>query len=595
MTAQGTITGTGARRLVTIGLVAMIMVLPLLLGDFHVRLLIFVGIASLATLGLTVLTSVAGLTSFGQAAFMGLGAYSTAYVTTVLGASPWLGLLYGLVLTACVATILGALTLRLSGPFLPVGTIAWGIALYSLLGTIPALGRQNGITGVPGIRLLGLEFVAGPSGYYLVWTVLVAAVLGARNLLNSRTGRAIRTLRANGLMAEAFGIDTARLKIVLFVLAALLASVAGWLYAHLLHFVNPTPFGMEAGLEFLFMAVIGGGGSPWGSVLGTALVTACKQGLQDWLPDMIGNAGSLQAIVLGVLLILLLQRLASGITPRLVRLLPRSAGLRVGGAGVLAPLVRPQAPGALLDVRSVTKRFGGLVAVDAVSFEVAQGEILGLIGPNGAGKSTCFDLVSGVQLCSSGEVRYRGQRVDPLGARRIAALGVARTFQHVKLVRSMTVLENAAIGAHLRGRLGFGAAILHLDGGEERRVLAEAQRHLEALGLSAHLFDRAGSLPLGKQRILEIARALCAAPDLLLLDEPAAGLREQEKADLGVVLAALRDCGMAVVLVEHNLSFLMRLADRLVVMQFGARLAEGRPQEVTRRPDVIDAYLGEAL
>ena len=203
--------------------------------------------------------------------------------------------------------------------------------------------------------------------------------------------------------------------------------------------------------------------------------------------------------------------------------------------------------------------------------------------------------MSGVQRCTAGEVLYKGQRIDRLDARAIATLGMARTFQHVKLVRSMTVLENVAMGAYGRGRRGFLAAMLGLDGAEERALLAEARAKLEELGLGAHLFDRAGSLPLGKQRVLEIARALCASPELLLLDEPAAGLREAEKDELAAVLARLRDAGLGVILVEHNLDFLMQLADRLVVMQFGSKLASGRPEEVTRLPEVVEAYLGAAI
>jgi ABC-type branched-subunit amino acid transport system ATPase component/ABC-type branched-subunit amino acid transport system permease subunit len=587
--------GTWARRGVTAGLVLAITAAPLVLADFQTKLLVFVGISALVVLGLVVLTGVAGLTSFGQAAFMGIGAYATAWVTTAGGGSPWLGLLAGLAVTAAAAALLGALTLRLSGPFLPVGTIAWGIALFYLLGTLPVLGQRNGITGIAGIRLFGMEFVAGTSGYYLVWSVLVLAVLGARNLLNSRTGRAIRALAASGLMAEAFGVDTARLKTVVFIYAALLASLAGWFYAELLRFVNPSPFNMENGLELLFMAVVGGNGSPWAAILGTGLIAFVKQVLQDYAPDFLGNTGSMQAILLGVLLILLLQRLRNGLTPWMTRLLPRSAGLRLDlAATLLPPLIRPTSDAPLLEVRGATKRFGGLVAVNAVSFELRRGEILGLIGPNGAGKSTCFDLVSGVQACTSGEVLHRGKRIDRLGARAIAALGVARTFQHVKLVRGMTALENVAIGATGRGRCGFVASMLGLDGAEERSLLGEARARMEELGLGAHLYDRAGSLPLGKQRVLEIARALCASPELLLLDEPAAGLRETEKDELAAVLARLRDAGLGIILVEHNLDFLMRLADRLVVMQFGSKLASGSPEEVTRSPEVIEAYLGAA-
>jgi branched-chain amino acid transport system permease protein len=246
----------------------------------------------------------------------------------------------------------------------------------------------------------------------------------------------------------------------------------------------------------------------------------------------------------------------------------------------------------ILEVAAVTKRFGGLVAVDAVSFEVGAGEIVALIGPNGAGKSTLFDVVSGVTDPTSGEVRFRGEPIHGRGQRHIAAMGLSRSFQHVKLLPEMTVVENAAIGAHLRGRAGVAAASARLERGEERRLLAEAARQVERVGLGDRLLDPAGTLPLGKQRMLEIARSLCADPELLLLDEPAAGLRHKEKQALSALLRALRGAGMSILLVEHDAELVMSLADRVVVMDFGKRIAAGPPAAVQRDPAVLEAYLG---
>jgi branched-chain amino acid transport system permease protein len=246
----------------------------------------------------------------------------------------------------------------------------------------------------------------------------------------------------------------------------------------------------------------------------------------------------------------------------------------------------------VLDVRRARKQFGGLVAVNDVGFEVRAGEILGLIGPNGAGKSTLFNLVTGVLRATRGEVLLRGERVDALAARAIARRGVSRTFQHVKMIAGMTVLENVALGAHLRGTRGVASAMLRLDRAEERRLLREAQMHLERIGMGAQRDELAGNLPLGAQRLMEIARALCADPVLLLLDEPAAGLRYREKQALAGVLRTLRAEGMAILLVEHDMDLVMGLVDRLVVMELGAKLTEGTPEAVQADPKVRAAYLG---
>jgi branched-chain amino acid transport system permease protein len=393
-------------------------------------------------------------------------------------------------------------------------------------------------------------------------------------------------------MAESFGVDTARMKIIIFVHAALLASLSGWLYAHLLRFVNPTPFSINAGIEYLFMAVVGGAASVWGAVVGAGILTILKQWLQDLLPKLLGQSGNFEMIVFGVLLVVLLQRAREGIMPLAVRYFPAPRKPLPPMARALPRRVRPAAGETLLELKQVRKAFGGLVAVNDLSFAMSSGEILGLIGPNGAGKSTVFNLVTGVLPATGGEVHFRGERIDTLSARAIVPRGLARTFQQVHLLPTMSVLENVAIGAHLRGTKGAISAALRLERTEEAMLLTEAARQLERVGLGGSVHELAGSLALGQQRILEIARALCADPVLLLLDEPAAGLRYQEKRALAELLRKLRAEGMSVLLVEHDMDFVMKLVDRLVVMDFGEKLAEGLPQEIQTNPVVLEAYLG---
>ena len=323
------------RTVILAGFLLLLALVPRLLPEFYVTLLNYIGLYAIVALGLVLLTGVGGLTSFGQAAFVGLGAYTTAYLTTAtelpgwlapFGASPWLALLAGLALTAVVALILGALTLRLSGHYLPLGTIAWGISLYFLFGNIEQLGGHTGITGIPSLSVFGLEVKFGREFYYLIWVLLMLTVWLTQNLLNSREGRAIRALKGGTLMAEAMGVDTARSKTVIFLIAALFACLSGWLYAHLQRFVNPTPFGLHIGIEYLFMAVLGGAAHVWGALIGAGVITVLKQWLQDLLPKLFGSSGNFEMIVFGLLMVLMLQRARDGLWPILARLDSRDGG-----------------------------------------------------------------------------------------------------------------------------------------------------------------------------------------------------------------------------------------------------------------------------
>ncbi len=575
--------------------VAALAVVPLVAPEFWVTLGNYIGLYSIVALGLVLLTGVAGQTSFGQAAFVGLGAYTTAYLTTKYGASPWFALFIGMIITAAVALFLGFITLRMKGHYFPLATIAWGMSLYYVFGNLEMLGGHTGMSGIPALSIFGFELKSEHRYYYLIWGIALASLWATNNLLDSRPGRAIRALKGRLEMAEAFGVDAARLKIVTFVYAALLACLSGWLYAHLQRFVNPTPFFVNQGIEYLFMAVVGGAGSVWGAVLGATLITLLKQVLQDLLPSLLGRSGNFELIVFGILMILLLQFAREGLWPWIERLLPRRRPPPVSPAEPLPARERTTTRGPLLDVQKARKEFGGLVAVGDLSFEIRSGEILGLIGPNGAGKSTTFSLISGALSLTSGDVVFRGESIAGAAPYEIARRGIGRTFQHVKLVPQMTVLDNVALGAYLRGATGILRAALALDGAEEARTRAEAARAIDRVGLADHTFDAAGSLPLGKQRIVEIARALAADPMLLLLDEPAAGLRYLEKQELARLLRSLKSEGMTVLLVEHDMEFVMGLTDRLVVMDFGEKLAEGQPAEIQRNPVVLEAYLGGVI
>ncbi len=573
-------------------------VIPFIPGmpPFWIVLLDNIGLAALVAMGLVLLTGVGGLTSFGQAAFCGFGAYTTAVLTTNYGFSPWLTLPLALIVAGAAAVILGLITVRLSGHYLPLGTIAWGISLFYLFSKLEFVGRNDGISGIPPLSLGPLQLTDPGRIYFAIWLAVIVCALLTVNLLDSRTGRAIRALRRGHIAAEAFGVETARAKLLVFIYAAVLAGLSGWLYAHFQRAVNPTPFGLNASIEYLFIAVVGGAGYVWGAVLGAGIVVVLKELLQSYLPVVFHGNAQLETVIFGILLVALLQIAPGGMWPKLAALLPFGVKPpRPQEAESLPPRAKAAAAtGTLLDIQAVRKQFGGVVAVNDVSFDVKAQEIVALIGPNGAGKSTTFNLITGVLRATGGAISILGKNVDNAPPQEIAKLGVARTFQHVKLVPDMSVLENVAIGAHLRGHAGAIASMLRLDRKDEAGLLAEAAKQIARVGLGDQMHQLAGSLSLGQQRIVEIARALCVDPMLLLLDEPAAGLRHMEKQKLAALLRQLRSEGMSVLLVEHDMGFVMDIADRIVVLEFGTRIAQGTPAEVRANPDVIKAYLGAA-
>ncbi|WP_054164817.1 branched-chain amino acid ABC transporter ATP-binding protein/permease [Rhodopseudomonas sp. AAP120] len=583
-----------APKLIPAAIAAAVLILPFtgLMPDYWITLFNYIGISSLVAIGLVLLTGVGGMTSFGQAAFVGFGAYTTSVLTVYYGISPWLTLPAALLVTMIAALLVGAITVRLSGHYLPLGTIAWGIAFYYLFGNLNWLGAHDGLPGIPALKIGSYALIAPRDYFVVVWIAVVLAVIATQNLLGGRVGRAVRALRRSTRAAEAFGVNTAGAKLMVFVYAAMLAGLAGWLYAHFQRSVSPGPFGITAGTEYLLMAVLGGAGRVYGAILGAAGITFLRDQLQDLLPWLLGHTGNFEIIAFGAVLVLLLQTAPGGLWPILFGPPPPPNVPPPAESERLPARTLPPPGTPLLQADQARKSFGGLVAVNDVGFEVESGRIIGLIGPNGAGKSTTFNLITGVLPLTSGKIAFEGHPLAAQTPQRAARLGLGRTFQHVEIVADMSVVENVALGAHLRGKAGVLRAIFRFDRAEEAQLLDSARRALARVGLAEVADEPAGTLALGQLRLIEVARALCLEPVLLLLDEPAAGLRVGEKKALAKLLREVRAEGMSVLLVEHDMDFVMSLADRLVVLDFGTKIAEGAPAAIRENPAVLEAYLG---
>ena len=566
---------------------------PFLLPPFTITLMNYIGVYSLVAIGLALLTGVGGIVSFGQAAFVGIAAYATAWVSALNGQSPWVGLLLALTLTCSIATLLGLATLRLQGHFLSLSTVAWGLAIGFLFGNVEGLGRFNGIASIPPISFGSYALVSSAQVYFLIWGIVALVLWIGYNLLDSRLGRAMRALRGGNTLVESLGISAFRIKLLIFVIAAFLAALSGWLYAHMSRFISPGPFDAGMGIEYLMMSMVGGAGSLLGGVVGAAIVTLLKNSVQDYLPLIAkGASGQLEIVAFSALFILFLQWARQGIVPFVGRYLPKLRRDRPQPAPALPRRAQPAPGELLLKVDGAERRFGGLVAVNNVSFDVRSGEILAVIGPNGAGKSTMFNCLTGALRVNKGDIVFAGRSITREAQSRIAKAGIARTFQHVKLRPRMSLLENVMLGTYARTRTGLLASALRLNRREEASAQFEALRQLERVGLGDKPFDIAGNLPLGNQRILEIARALAADPALLVLDEPAAGLRRQEKLRLAELLRSLRNDHLTILIVEHDMEFVMSLVDRIVVLDFGSKLCEGDPAAIRNDERVQEAYLG---
>jgi ABC-type branched-subunit amino acid transport system ATPase component/ABC-type branched-subunit amino acid transport system permease subunit len=566
-----------------VGLVALAFVLP----GYQLYVLSLAGVWAIAALGLNILTGYAGLISLGHAGFMAIGAYTSALATLKVGVPPWIALWMGGIVSGVVGVLVGMPALRLHGPYLAIATLGFGAAVQQILLNWDEV--TGGYRGLIPPRLVWEGLPVGADAQLYLWTVGgVGLAWGiAALLVSKRPGRAFCAVRDSELAAAACGIDIARSKAEAFAVSAAYAGVAGALYAHLIGFISPYDFGLQISIFLVSAIVIGGLASLPGSILGAVFLTV--------LFHYMSHLADIRSILYGAALIATVIFLPGGLVrwPWLWRW--RRPSPRPSATPLTSPVPSPQAervrmrsgegPGVrarvrLLEIAGLTVRFGGLVALDRVDLSLNEGEIVGVIGPNGAGKTTLFNVINRFVEPESGQVRCAGKELLSLPPHHVIELGIARTFQNIELFRNLTVLENVLIGGH---RVG----------GKEQKLRRQAEEILAALGI-AHLAPvSAGALPLGAQKMVELARALMSQPRLLLLDEPAAGLTPKEiEGLLGVLRRLHEEHGITLMVVEHHMEFVLKLCERVVVLDFGRVLASGTPAEIIAHPQVVQAYLG---